>query len=80
MSVSCILHTFLKYRDHYTFNIIVAAPMQRCNYYIHNQLVGTEVQTLGAEMCISMCIKMVAGWLNLVQVVLEGSLKCPLAK
>ena len=31
MSVSCIymyIHTFLKYRDHYTYNIIVAAPMQ----------------------------------------------------
>ena len=33
MSVSCMLHTFLKYRDHYTSNIIVAAPMQCCNYY-----------------------------------------------
>ena len=27
--------TFLKYRDHYTSNIIVTAPMQRCNYYVH---------------------------------------------
>ena len=35
MSVSCMLHTFLKYRDHYTSNIIVAAPMQRCNYYVY---------------------------------------------
>ena len=34
ISVSCMLHTFLKYRDHYTSNIIVAAPMQHCNYYI----------------------------------------------
>ena len=29
MSVSCTLHTFLKYRVHYT---IVAAPTQCCNY------------------------------------------------
>ena len=27
MSVSCMLHTFLKYKDHYTSNVIVAAPM-----------------------------------------------------
>ena len=35
MSVSCMLHTFLKYRNHYTSNIIhvVAAPMQCYNYY-----------------------------------------------
>ena len=26
--------TFLKYRDHYTSNIIVAVPMQCCNYYV----------------------------------------------
>ena len=26
-----MLHTFLKYRDHYTSNIIVAAHMQHCN-------------------------------------------------
>ena len=35
MSVSCMLRTSLKYRDHYTSNIIVAAPMQRCNYYMY---------------------------------------------
>ena len=29
-----MLHTFLKYRDHYTSNIIVAALMQHCNYYV----------------------------------------------
>ena len=32
MSVSC---TFLKYRYHYTSNIIVAGPMQWCNYYMY---------------------------------------------
>ena len=32
MCVSCMLHTFLKYRDHYT---IVAVPMQCCNYYMY---------------------------------------------
>ena len=34
MSVLCMLHTFLKCRGHYTSNIIVAAPMQCCNYYV----------------------------------------------
>ena len=32
MSVSCLLP---KYRDHYTSNIIVAASMQHCNYYVY---------------------------------------------
>ena len=40
MSVSCMLHTFLKYRYHYTSNILVAVPVQCCNYilitYLHN--------------------------------------------
>ena len=30
----CVLY-IPKYRYHYTFNIIVAVPMQCCNYYIH---------------------------------------------
>ena len=34
MSVSCMLHMFLKYRVHYTSKIIVTVPMQRCNYYV----------------------------------------------
>ena len=25
----------IKYRDHYISNIIVAAPVQHCNYYVH---------------------------------------------
>ena len=28
MCLVCYIYTFLKYRDHYTSNIIVAAPMQ----------------------------------------------------
>ena len=39
MSVSCtmycMLHTFIKYRNHYTSNIIVAVPMQCCKYYMY---------------------------------------------
>ena len=31
----CMLLTFLKYRVHYASNIIVAAPVQHCNYYVH---------------------------------------------
>ena len=35
VSMTCMLHTFLKYSVHYTSNIhiIVAAPMECCNYY-----------------------------------------------
>ena len=44
MSVSCMLHTFLKYRDHYTSNIIVAAPMQCCNY-------GSSCSTIYIRKC-----------------------------
>ena len=43
MSVSCMLHTFLKYRDHYTSNRVVAAPVQRCNYYVRACTVNIHV-------------------------------------
>ena len=35
MSVSFMLHKFIKYRDHYTSNIIVVVPMQHFNYYVY---------------------------------------------
>ena len=54
MSVSCMLHTFLKYRDHYTSNIIVAVPMQRCNYYSIYIHVYAHVYTCILYMCIYM--------------------------
>ena len=46
MSVSCMLHTFLKYRDHYT-SIIVAAPKLHCNYYMY-----VHASTLQMYVCI----------------------------
>ena len=54
MSVSCMLHTFLKYRDHYTSNIIVAAPMQRCNYYIIHVYTYTIMYVIVGRHCVSL--------------------------
>ena len=34
-----ILHTFLKYMDHYTSNIMVAVPMQRCKLHVHVHII-----------------------------------------
>ena len=51
MSVSCMLHTFIKYRDHYTSNIIVVMPMQHCYYYVHVRVYAH------VELCVSVSLK-----------------------
>ena len=54
MNVSCILHTctFLKCRDHYTSNVIVAVPMQHCNYYMYIVCTCTYTSAMQDIVCV----------------------------